>query len=189
MEVFLAELLSGYGHFSPFLFVFFRSLAVIIPPIPGVAIDLVGIVTFPWFLGFLYAEAGIMAGAMMSFFIARRFRERVVKTIVPMGKISEWEDRLSEHKKFWGLVLLRIPTMAFFDYLSYAAGLTRIGGWKFFWATLLGNIPGMLLFYYFGGLFFRGPGYYLVSGVAIILILLAMWRGKDILALIERKKN
>ena len=77
----LPAFLSSYPVAAPGLFIIIRSLAIIIPPIPGVFIDIAGIAAFGWVKAFILGEAGLMLGAMVSFWIARRFREPVVRRI------------------------------------------------------------------------------------------------------------
>lgn len=145
-------------------------MAVIIPPIPGLVFDLVGIAVFGPLAGFIYAEAGVILGAMVAFYIARRFREPVVKRFVSLQKVNKWEQTVSERKKFWALVAIRLPTNAFFDYISYGAGLTTIKAGKFFLSTLIGSMPMMLAVYSLGGLAFQKGFYYIVMFVLVILI-------------------
>lgn len=178
MQEFLIQLLSDYAIFAPIIFIIIRSSSVIIPPIPGVVFDLVGIIAFGWLLGFIYAELGIMLGAMVAFCIARKFREPVIKRITSLQKVSEWENSIPEHKKFWALVAIRLPTNALFDYISYAAGLTKISPTKFLLASMLGNMPSVFLVYYFGGLFFQKGIYYLITFLLTLIILWLLLRKK-----------
>lgn len=172
MQEILFSLFSNYPILAPIIFIIVRSLAIIIPPIPGILIDLPGIITFGWFWGFIYAEIGIMLGAMIAFSIARRFREPIVRRISSLQKIEEWENKLSENQKFWTLVAIRLPTNALFDYISYAAGFTKISFVKFFFSTLLGNIPSVFLVFYFGGLSFQKGIYY---SITFLIALFIMW--------------
>ena len=167
----LPAFLSSYPVAAPGLFIIIRSLAIIIPPIPGVFIDIAGIAAFGWVKAFILGEAGLMLGAMVSFWIARRFREPVVRRITSLEKITEWEAALGRTKTFWALVLLRLPTNAVFDYLSYAAGLLNIRAARFFLSSLLGNLPGTFLFFFFGGFLFRSGVYYAVSFVIAVILL------------------
>src|SRR3989338_8886971 len=112
-----------------------------------------------------------MLGAMIAFWIARYFREPVVRRIASLEKIETWEATLSGKKKFWGMVALRLCTNSLFFYISYAAGLTRMSSWKFFLSSLIGSIPGLFLFYYFGGLLYQNSIYYAVILLASILVL------------------
>lgn len=170
MQEFLNGLLIQYPITSPLIFVLFRALAIVIPPIPGGIVDFVGLAAFGWLKGLILAEAGLMLGAMAAFYLARRFREPVVKKFVPLEKLDKWEASLSENQKFWGLVLLRLPTNALFDYISYAAGLTKIGAFKFFLSSLIGNLPGLFIFYYFGGLIYNEGVYFFLAFALALLI-------------------
>ncbi|RJQ28574.1 TVP38/TMEM64 family protein [Candidatus Parcubacteria bacterium] len=181
METMLANILAQYPGVSPVVFMLARSLGVLIPPIPGVFIDLLGIATFGWFIGFLYGEAGIMLGAMLAFLIARKLREPIARKIPLLERVHEWEGKVSEKTKFWTLVALRLPSNPAFDYVSYAAGFTKIGFWKFFWATLVGNIPTMLFVYYFGSRSLEMGFYYFLGFLGVLAIIFAVLSHRDFL--------
>lgn len=137
---------------APIVFIIVRASAVVVPPIPGITIDLVGIAMFGWWRAFLYAEIGIMCGALIAFFLARSVREHVLRFFVPLKQVHSWRERLSPNVEFWGLVLLRLATNPAFDYISYASGLSGVGPRRFASATLIGNIPSVFVVFYFGGL-------------------------------------
>ena len=177
-----ASLLQGLSIESPvlvpFVFIIARAFAIIFAPIPGTVIDVPGILVFGWFGAFVYAEIGIMLGAMTAFYIARKFREPLVKRFVSLQKLEIWEEKFSEDQKFWGLVLLRLPTAPLFDYISYAAGLTKLSPVKFFFSTLFGNVPTVFLFFYLGGVTFDEGLYYGLSFVAGVILLSLFVGGK-----------
>ncbi|RJP45933.1 TVP38/TMEM64 family protein [Candidatus Parcubacteria bacterium] len=181
MEEQLAAVLVQYPLVAPVIFIFFRSLGILIPPIPGVFIDLIGIATFGWLLGFVYGEAGIMLGASGAFWIARTFREPAVRRIGLLRRVHEWEDKISERTKFWALVALRLPSNPVFDYVSYAAGLTKIGFPKFFFATLIGNVPMMLFVYYFGERSLDMGLYHFLGFLGVLALLAVLWSGRGLL--------
>jgi len=163
-----------------FLFILLRSTSIIIPPIPGIAFDFIGIKLFGFLWGFILAETGTMLGASVAFFIARKLKRRVNK-IVSLRKIHEWEEKISDNKKFWALTLLRLPTNALFDYISYGAGLTNISFLKFFFSSLIGNIPVMVCFYFFGDFFFQKGIYYALAFILVVIILWLFLGGKKLL--------
>lgn len=172
---FLAQILQGHTIIAPLAFMVVRSSSVIIPPIPGLAFDIVGIIAFGPVLGFVYAELGIMLGASVVFWIARKFREPAVKRFVSLQKLHHWEGKLSEKQKFWGLVGLRLPTNAFFDYISYAAGLSTASFKKFFVTTLIGSAPNMVLVYWFGGILSEKGIYYTLGAFLVALIIFLLF--------------
>jgi len=189
MQEFLISLLSEYKILAPFIFIIVRSTSVIIPPIPGIVFDFIGIIVFGKILGFIYAEIGVMLGAMVAFWIARRFREPVVKRIAFLQKVQEWENTVSEKKKFWSLVAIRLPTSPIFDYVSYAAGLTKISTSKFFFSSLLGNAPIMFLIYYFGGVSFQKGIYYTVAFLVALFVLLIIFGRKTFIKRFIKTKS
>ncbi|RJQ36373.1 TVP38/TMEM64 family protein [Candidatus Parcubacteria bacterium] len=167
----LQQFLAGYPVLAPVFYTAIRALAIIIPPIPGGFIDLAGMALFGPIRAFILGEIGLMFGASTAFLIARRFREPAVRRFASLGKLAEWERQISERSKFWTLVLLRLPSNAVFDYISYAAGLTTVGFWKFFFSTLIGNLPGTIIFFLIGGTFYQSGWYYFIVFAAALIIL------------------
>ena len=151
IEELTTQILQNYPILAPILFILIRSLPVIIPPIPGIAVDIVGIALFGWLYGLVLAGTGVTLGAMVAFFIARHFRGPFVARFTSLQKVHEWEKRFSEKQKFWNLVWLRILTGPFFDYISYSAGLTKMKTSTFFWSTVFAGFPMGFVIYYFGG--------------------------------------
>ena len=171
MEAYLTSILTTYPVVAPALFVIARMLPIVIPEIPGLIFDLVGVAIFGWKLGLVLALIGALLGSSVSFFIARRFREAVVKHFVPLQKLHELEARYSEKQKFWTLVGARFITSPFFDYVNYAAGLTRMSFPTFISSTFIGILPYAFIVYYFGGLSLtKGPVFLLAFFVCIAII-------------------
>lgn len=188
MQGFLIQLFIGHPLIAPILFIIIRALAIIFPPILGISIDLPGIFIFGWLKGFIYAEIGIMLGAMIAFWIARKFRKPLMKKFISFDKLHTWENKLSENQKFWTLVALRLPTNPLFDYISYAAGLTQINTIKFFFSTLIGNIPSVFLVFYFGGITFNQGIYYGITFIIALFILGLIFK-KQIWKIITKTKK
>src|SRR3989338_4158786 len=187
MQEALQQFLNNYPVLAPTVFVIVRSLAIIIPPIPGAFIDLAGIAAFGPLAAFFLGEAGLMLGAVVAFLIARRFREPAVRRFASLAGITRWEESISEAKKFWTLGLIRLPANAFFDYISYAAGLTKIGFWKFSFSTLIGNLPGTVIFFLVGGTFYRSRTYYfVVFVVSLAVVTLVTAKDSRIIARLRR---
>ena len=89
MQEYLSSLLVAFPVFAPLMFVLLRAVPIIIPPIPGVLFDLVGVAIFGWQLGLALALMGALLGSSASFFIARYFREPLVKRFVPLPKLHQ----------------------------------------------------------------------------------------------------
>ncbi len=163
---------------APVVFIVLRALTVIFPPVPGILVDIPGILVFGWFRGFIYAETGVIMGALAAFCIARKFREPIVKKFVPLQRLLEWESKLSDNQKFWALLAIRLPTNPFFDYINYAAGMTGIPWRKFLITAVIGNVPSMLPMYYLGGLSISKGAYYAAAFILALIILWVVFRKK-----------
>lgn len=171
MEEYLLSLLTAHPVLAPALYVFLRTVPIIIPPIPGVLVDMVGVAMFGWKMGFLLGLVASQVGATIAFYISRYFREPAAKYFVPLQRLHELEGRYSERQKFWALVAARILTAPFFDYASYAAGLTKMSYGTFILSTFISVLPFFFVIYYFGELAFnQGPLYLIMFFVTIVVV-------------------
>lgn len=167
---FLEYFLEKIAGISPVLYVVIRASAIIFPPLPGTAIDFVGLGLYGWLKGFILSETGVMAGSMISFYLARIFREPLVARFTPVRKFNSWHNGLSGRKQFWGLVGLRLFSNPLFDYVGYLAGLSQMSAAKFFVATIIGTTPLLLAIFYFGGIVIK-QGFYWTLSIIIVVIL------------------
>ncbi len=132
---------------APLILILWRIVAIVIPPIPGGIVSLAVLPIFGWFWTFIYSFIGMVIGSTIAFFIARYYREPVVKHFVPLQQMHKWEGKLSSKTEFFGFLTMRFITSPVFDFMSYIAGLSKISFWKFFLATLITLIPDALVFY------------------------------------------
>jgi uncharacterized membrane protein YdjX (TVP38/TMEM64 family) len=143
----LIQFSKDYPVLAPIIIISWRALAIIIPPIPGGLVSLALIPVFGWFWSFIYATIGLLIGANVAFFLARWFREPLVRKLVPLQQLHSWEDKLSSKKEFYGFLIIRLTTEPILDFISYIAGLSKISFWKFFTATFISLLPNIVLFY------------------------------------------
>lgn len=171
------------------VFILLRFLSIVIPPIPGYAVDLLGLGYFHWLEGFLYAQVAVMAGAMAAFWIARTLREEIFDYFPRLRSFGEmrWKDEFSERQKFWALVFIRLPTAPVFDYVSYILGLTRATWKKFFFSTLIGNAIPLFLVYYVGGISYRRGAYFVILFLALLLVIDMLFSKQKLLDIVSKK--
>jgi uncharacterized membrane protein YdjX (TVP38/TMEM64 family) len=173
----IKDLLLEYPILAPALFICLRTIPVIIPPVPGLLLDAVGVVVFGWFYGFIYAASAVIIASMISFYIGRKFREPFLGKFISIKKIHEWEDRLSGKQKFLGLIVLRFVSSPFFDIVNYVAGLTKIHPLVYFWTTVIVTVPMAFVIYYFGEVVLNAP-FILISTLVIVVPLLLFRKKK-----------
>lgn len=171
----LINITKTYPFLAPFIIIFWRIIAIIIPPIPGGILSFAFVPIIGWFWVFIYSEIGVLTGATIAFFIARKFREPVVKRFVPIQSLHEWEEKLSKKQEFFAFLGIRIAAASFMDFISFAAGLSKLSYKKFILATMIAELP-LLLWYYFGEVaydqYVQKSG--IISGVIFVVAILVV---------------
>lgn len=176
MQTYLAELLTVYPLLAPAIFILIRSLGVLIPPVPGLVLDVVGIAAFGWLRGFVYATAGILLGSVAAFLIARRFRSFALRHIPFLRKAATLEEKLTAKTRFATLLVFRFLFNPLFDYASYAAGLSTVRLSHFTIATLIGVAPVIFIIYYTGHASLISGNAYLISFTTLLITLTLLVR-------------
>ncbi len=166
----------SYPLFAPIIIVVWRIIAIIIPPLPGGVLSFAAVPIIGWFGAYVYGEIGVIIGATLAFFIARKFREPVAKRFVPIQSLHVWEDKLSKKQEFLAFLGIRIAGASVMDFISYAAGLSKIGYKKFIIATVIAELP-IAIWYYFGEVAYneyaKKSGF--LSGVILIILLIVIF--------------
>ncbi len=166
--------LEQHAVLAPVLFVLIRTIPIVVAPIPGLLLDVLGIALFGWQFGFILGLIGVNLGALGAFWIGRHFRERAVRRLASLRLVHEWEGMYSEKQKFWVLTLLRVVTTSYFDYVSYAAGLSKMRMSLYALSTFIGTLPFMFLVYYLGGKSFE-KGLLIVSLFFLTVLIIGGW--------------
>jgi phospholipase D1/2 len=140
--------------------------------LPRPLLTLVSIMTFGTLLGIVYAVAGVLSAAAVTY-ACGRYRPKWVKrlagdAIEPVGKL------LREHgvTAVFGANMLPTPP---FVVQNMVAGAVRIPLWKFLLGTFLALVPGMLAWTVFGRqissvLEDAGEVSWWIVGVAVVLL-------------------
>lgn len=106
-----------------------------------------------WLLGGIYAMAGGMLGAVISFFLARFVGEGL---LVRFGRVGAMVAKQVDHAGFKTLLILRnIPGIPFAA-LNYGAGVAGVRFRDYFFATLIGIAPSKFVLTYCADALFNG---------------------------------
>jgi phosphatidylserine/phosphatidylglycerophosphate/cardiolipin synthase-like enzyme/uncharacterized membrane protein YdjX (TVP38/TMEM64 family) len=146
-EVVTAERVSGWARavgdrwWAPLAVVAAPTIACLVM-FPRPLITLAAVLVFgPW-LGFLYAMAGIMVAALVTFYAGRLVRRDTVRRLA-----GRKLDRLSAAMRARGLLAMtavRLVPLAPFPVVGLVAGGIRVKLWDYTLGTFLGNLPGVL---------------------------------------------
>lgn len=135
--------INSFGAFSPVIYIILFTF-VPLTLFPDSILAIAGGLVFGLVHGFLYTLIGALLGATLSFYIARFLGRDVVKKFFGK-KFASLENSL-EKNGFFVILLLRLIPLFPFDVISYSAGFSKVKYKDFMLATLIGTMPGILVF-------------------------------------------
>lgn len=144
-------------------------------PIPPTLYTFAGGFTFGPIWGTVLTVTGATLNASLCFLIARALGKDFVEKI-SKGKFGKLNERLKD-SGFKTLLLIRTsPVGPPFDLVSYASGVLRIPFWSHFVATMVGVIPAVAVYSYFGGSITKGGLTILIAFFLVVVIsILVPW--------------
>ena len=130
---------------APLLFV---AAGALLPcfGLPASLIIFAGGAVFGTVRGALLSFAGLYAGAILSYVLARTLAHDLVVHL--LGKRLAPVERLLERHGFWAMVRLRLIPIPY-ALVNYSAGLVGVSPRTFTLATLIGLAPAVFVFSYF----------------------------------------
>lgn len=176
----LRDYLLGYGAWAPVVSVVIMVAQAVIVGIPASIVMFANGVAFGTNDGAVINIIGRMAGALISFGIARSLGKGAVESMV--GKLTHTKKFETWMERRGGLAVFAtraIPGMPS-DMLSYVAGFTRVSWKTYFVATLIGFLPQSIVFAWFGA---EATGWFwvvmmsgsILTGILAVTTLIVQW--------------
>lgn len=159
----------SFGIWAPiasFLLMVFQS---VIAPLPAFLITFANAGLFGWVMGAILSWSSAMAGAVLCFYIARWYGRSAVEKLTSRQALENVDGFFAQYGNYAVLIARLLPFVSF-DIVSYAAGLTSMSFWSFFWATGIGQLPATLVYSYVGGMLTGGVKLF-VTGLLILFSL------------------
>jgi len=138
-----------FGIWAPVISFLLMVLQSVIAPLPAFVLTFANAALFGWVKGAILSWSGAMAGAALCYFIARLYGREAVERLTSKLALESVDDFFEKHGQYAILIARLFPFISF-DVVSYAAGLTSMGFWRFFWATGIGQLPATLVYSYVG---------------------------------------
>ena len=159
----------SFGIWAPiisFLLMLFQS---IVAPLPAFLITFSNAALFGWVKGAILSWSSAMAGAVLCFYIANWFGRSFVEKLTSRLALESVDDFFKKYGQYTILIARLLPFISF-DIVSYAAGLTSMSFWSFFWATGVGQLPATIIYSYAGEMLVGGTQKF-VMGLLILFAL------------------
>lgn len=139
----VAATIRRQGAAAPLALIGLMIIAVVVPPLPSVPLDIAAGAVFGIVWGVTWVLIGAEIAAIIAFLIARRLgRSRLEHRLDP-HLLARVDAAVEQHGMLALLVLRLVPTFHF-DLVSYAAGLTAMSLSRFAIATLVGMTPPVI---------------------------------------------
>jgi uncharacterized membrane protein YdjX (TVP38/TMEM64 family) len=120
-------------------------VVVAVLPIPAEIPAMVNGMVFGSLLGVGITWGGAVIGAMISFELSRRFGRPLGERLLAPEVLAK-ADQMVLSAGWPGMLTLRLIPVVAFTAINWAAGLTPVSRWTFFWTTTVGILPGALVF-------------------------------------------
>ncbi|UCF19932.1 MAG: TVP38/TMEM64 family protein [Gemmatimonadota bacterium] len=145
----------GTPWWSPFVFVPLYAFGVAFG-MPGTIPTLAGGAIFGVARGMLYNTIAANLGALLAFLLARYLGRDFVARIIK-GRSAALDQKIGEHG-FGTILYLRLIPLVPFNALNFAAGISRVSPRDYVLGSLIGMLPGTLVYTYFADALIRGTG-------------------------------
>lgn len=143
------EWTQGLGVWGPIFVAGFYIVAAVLF-LPGSVLTLGAGFLFGLPAGFLTVWIGANLGACIAFLVGRTIaRDWVARKVANNPKFAAIDEAVG-NEGFKIVFLLRLSPVFPFNLLNYALGLTRVPFRNYALASLIGMIPGTLMYVYFG---------------------------------------
>lgn len=162
----IKEYILSFGIWAPIISFFLMIFQSVAAPLPAFLITFANAGLFGWVKGAILSWSSAMAGAALCFYISRVYGRNAAEKLTSKFALDEIDGFFKKYGKYAILIARLLPFMSF-DIVSYAAGLTSMSFWSFFWATGLGQLPATIVYSYAGEMLTGGTRTF-VTGLLIL---------------------
>lgn len=138
------------GIWAPLLLVVLKMTTLIIAPLGGSPLYVIGGALFGAFKGFLLTFLGDVLGSAVCFWLSRRFGQKILNTFVGSQNKDRVVQTVSILKDTQSVVKARLAFVSIPELLSYAAGLSQVNFWKFMLINAIFYLPVDLAIVFLG---------------------------------------
>ncbi|WP_017185974.1 TVP38/TMEM64 family protein [Alkalibacillus haloalkaliphilus] len=174
----IRNLIYAAGWLAPVVYIFLYALRPLVL-FPASIFSIVAGLAFGVYLGVIFALIGATLSAILAFVVANRFGEKAVR-FHKKGKTEYYRQKFEE-KGFLYILMLRLIPVINFDLISYTAGLAKVKLADFVKATVIGIIPGTVVYNLVGASLVDGNVMTIIGTVTLFVIVIVIpliWNNK-----------
>jgi uncharacterized membrane protein YdjX (TVP38/TMEM64 family) len=178
----IQSLIASFGIFAPIAYiVLFALLPVVFFPVAVLAVA--GGLLFGLGWGSVYTLIGAAINCALMFLLSRSVGQKRVQSLVEQRVSPSWQARLKQadgRSGFLLLFLLRLIPAVPYGLINYAFGLSKMRFWPYMLASVIGIIPGTLVFINLGdkALDWNSPSFWIAIALIIALFVITLLLGK-----------
>jgi len=140
---------ESWGAVSAWVFLGVQFLQVVVAPVPGQFVGLLGGFVFGFWRGLLLNVVGNAVGSLSAMLLTRFFGERVMRPFVPAPLQEKFDATIHRGGLSNFFMLFLLPGTPK-DAVCFMAGVTRLPIWKLMLANTLGRLPGLMVLTFTG---------------------------------------
>lgn len=143
----LRAVIESFGGMASTVFIIMCAVRGLVF-IPCGVLSALGGLLFGPVQGTIITLIGLTAGSVITFYLARVFGKGWAQRVLG-HKYERYEGYISRDS-FYSIFLMRVVPILPFDAVSCIAGMSKAGVVKFILGTLMGSLPGVFIYVYFG---------------------------------------
>lgn len=156
------------GPFGPLLFFGLNIIQIVVAPIPGYPVQVLGGVLFGLIPGSIYTVGGMVAGGTLAAWLGRWLGRPWLERQFGPETLTEWQE-MAHINSFWTWwIILLIPVG---DIPYFFAGLSRIRLWRFALAILTSRGPFTVLIVWLGDSVIELPLTWMALMMAVVVLI------------------
>ncbi len=145
----LVTLVRSWGAYAVAGYVLLFALATAVG-VPGTFFPMVAGAVFGWVWGSVWALLGATLGAILAFLVARYWAyDWFQQRLAHHGWLHTLQQAVAA-QPFWFILAVRLAPFSPFSIVNFGFGLTRISFPTYATATLIGLIPSIVTYAWFG---------------------------------------
>lgn len=179
------EWLEPLGPWGPIAYIAIFAASMLFAPIPTAPAPVIASAVFGGAFGYLYTMIAVALGSAICFWAARLLGRPALRRLVSQEALSKI-DQLGQRLGIRLLIVLRLFPIAGVDYVSYAAGLTRMPFGSYLVISVLASAPILGLAALLGESLYENNwimGAAALAALAVVFILPLAWvawkRGRE----------